>query len=135
MREFDVRAILGVLLGRLKWIITSAVICALLLGAYTKFFTTSTYTSQVQMYVSNYSNLTNAPGASSGGLSASQDLVKEYIVILKNNIVLSKVAEYLESQHGYVLTNGAILGSVSMNSVDESAMLNISVTTDDPLLS
>ncbi len=136
MQEFDIRAIIYLLLGKVKWIVSSLVIGALLFGAYTKYFTHSTYVSQVQMYVSNYSDLTNAPGASTGNLSASQALVNEYIVILKNDVVLTQVVKYLsEHENNYVMTNGAVRGAVSMYSVDESAMLNISATTSDPALS
>lgn len=88
------------------------------------------------MYVSNYTDITTAPGASTGGLSASQLLVNEYIVILKNDAILTNVAAHLREQgSGYVLTNSAIRGAVSMSSVDETAMLNIAVTTTDPNLS
>ena len=88
------------------------------------------------MYVSNYTDIATAPGASTGGLSASQLLVNEYIVILKNDAILSDVAAHLREQgNGYVLTNSAIRGAISMSSVDETAMLNIAATTTDPDLS
>lgn len=136
MQELDIRAIVSVLLRKIKWIILSTVVVALAFGLYAKLFIKSTYRSEVQMYVSNYTDLANVQGASTGGLSASQVLVNEYIVILKHDDITSKVAAQLREQgDGYVMTNGAISGAVSMSSVDETAMLKISATTIDPDLS
>lgn len=136
MQELDIRAIVSALLSKIKWIILSTVILALAFGLYAKFFIKSTYRSEVQMYVSNYTDLATAPGASTSGLTASQVLVNEYIVILKHDDVTTRVAAQLREQgEGYVMTNGAISGAVSMSSVDETAMLKIIATTTDPDLS
>lgn len=136
MQELDIRAIISALLSKIKWIVLSAAVLALAFGLYAKFFIKSTYRSEVQMYVSNYTDITTAPGASTSGLSASQLLVNEYIVILKHDDVTTKVAAQLREQgEGYVMTNGAISGAVSMTSVDETAMLKITATTTDPDLS
>lgn len=136
MQELDIRAICSALLAKAKWIVLSTVVVALAFGVYVKLCVESTYKSEVQMYVSNYTDITTAPGASTSGLSASQLLVNEYIVILKNDAVLSQVAAQLREQgDGYVMTNSAIRSAVKMSSVDETAMLNIAVTTTDPDLS
>ncbi len=136
MQELDIRAIVSALLSKIKWIVLSTAILALAFGVYAKFFVDSTYRSEVQMYVSNYTDITTAPGASTSGLSASQLLVNEYIVILKHDDVTTKVAAQLREQgDGYVMTDAAINGAVSMSSVDETAMLKITATTTDPNLS
>ncbi len=136
MQELDIRAIVSALLSKIKWIILSVVLLALAFGLHAKLFIKSTYRSEMQMYVSNYTDLATAPGASTSGLSASQVLVNEYIVILKHDDITSKVAAQLRKQGvGYVLTNGAINDAVSMSSVDETAMLRITATTTDPDLS
>ncbi len=136
MQELDIRAIIALLFSKLKWIIASAVVAALAFGAYAKFFIPSTYRSEVQMYVSNYTDLSLAQGASTSGLTASQQLVNEYIVILRNDRVLSQVADKLQQREGgYTMSSGAIRAASSMSSVNETAMLSISVTTTDPALS
>ena len=136
MQKLDIRAIISALLNKIKWIVVATVVLAVAFGLYSKFFVKSTYRSEVQMYVGNYTDITTAPGASTGGLSASQLLVNEYIVILKHDDITSRVAALLREQGaGYVLTNGAIKGAVSMSSVDETAMLKITATTTDPDLS
>ncbi len=136
MQELDIRVIFSVLLSKIKWIILAVVVFAMAFGAYAKFFIPSTYRSQVQMYVSNYTDLSTAPGASSSGLTASQQLVNEYIVILKNDALLTRVADQLREQgSGYVMTPAAIRSASTMSSVNETAMLNIAVTTTDPEMS
>ena len=136
MQELDIRAIVCALLGKIKWIILSIAVFAVAFGVYAKFFIDSTYRSEVQMYVSNYTDITSAQGASTGGLSASQLLVNEYIVILKHDEVTTKIAAQLREQgDGFVMTNGAINSAVAMASVDETAMLKITATTTNPELS
>lgn len=136
MQELDIRAILFALLGKIKWIVLSTIVFAIAFGTHAKFFVDSTYRSEVQMYVSNSNDLTNTAGASTGGLSASQTLVNEYIVILKHDEATSKVAAQLREQgDGFVMTNGAISSAIAMSSVDETAMLKITATTTNPELS
>ena len=77
MQELNIRTIISALLGKIKWIILSTVVLALAFGIYAKFFVQSTYRSEVQMYVSNYTDVTTVPNASTSGLSASQLLVNE----------------------------------------------------------
>lgn len=136
MQELDIRVVVAALLSKIKWIILSAVVVALAFGLYAKFFVKSTYRSEMQMYVSNYTDLGTASGASTSGLSASQSLVNEYIVILQHDEITSKVAEWMRDNGSkYVVTNGMISGAVSMGSVNETAMLRITATTADPKLS
>jgi capsular polysaccharide biosynthesis protein len=136
MQELDIRAIVSALLSKIKLILLATVVLALAFGLYAKFFIKSTYRSEVQLYVSNYNDLTNTQGASTGGLTASQVLVNEYIVILQHEDITNKVAAQLREQgDGYVMTSGAISGAVSMASVGETAMLKITATTTDPALS
>ncbi len=136
MRELDIRALFALLLSKWKWIVTMAVVLALTFGVYSKLFVKPTYCTEIQMYVSNYSDLSSAQGASTGGLTASQELVKEYIVILRHDSVMQKIAERLrEKEGGYVMTSGAIRGATTMTSLNETAMLSIKITTQDPALS
>ena len=133
MQELDIRAIFAVLLSRLKWIILVTVVTAAIGGAYAKFMLSPTYQSSCEMYVSNYNDLKEAHGASAGNLSSSNALVKEFVVVIKNDLVISDVAAELKAQ-GYSLSNGAIRGSLSLSSVDETAMLKIVANTGDPYL-
>lgn len=88
------------------------------------------------MRVSNYNDIATVPNASTSGLSASQLLVNEYIVILKHDVVTAKVAAQLREQgDGFAVTNGAISGAVAMSSVNETATLRITATTTNPELS
>lgn len=134
MREMDVRAIFTVLLKNLKWVIISAVVGGLLFGAWAALFVNKTYKSDFQIYVSNYSDLESAQSATTGGLTASQSLVQEYIVIIKNDMVLSEISGSL-SQKGYTVSNAQLRNAIKMSSANNTAMLNVAVTTTSPKLS
>ena len=58
MQELDIRAIVSALLSKIKLILLATVVLALAFGLYAKFFIKSTYRSEVQLYVSNYNDLT-----------------------------------------------------------------------------
>ncbi len=134
MQELDIQALFFVLLRKIKWIIPITVIGALLLGGYSIFFVPETYRSQFQMYASNYTDASTAVGTSSSSILASQAMVQEYIVVIKNDLVMGKVAENLSSR-GYDLTNEEIVESLDLSAEGETAMLNVSATSIDPKLS
>lgn len=136
MQELDIRAIMSALWRKINWIIISTAVFALVFGGYAKLFVKSTYRSEVQIYVSNQNDISNSTGASTGGLTASQQLVNTYIVILEHDSVTSKIAAQLREQgDGYVMRPGAIRSAVEMSSVGETSMLKITATTTDPNLS
>lgn len=134
MRELDIRIIASILLRQIKWILIVAIAGALLAGVGGELLISNTYESKFQMYISNYTRVDSSVNATTGGLSASQALVGEYMVILKNDLVLNEVSERLVRQ-GYTVTTSQIRKSLKMSSVDDTAMLNIAVTTHSPDLS
>lgn len=138
MQELDLQTIFSVLLRRIRWILLSTVLAAVLFGVGAKLFVAETYQSKFQMYVSNYSDLDESSetkqNVSSSGLLASQTLTGEYIVILKNDLVLNEVSSRLAKQ-GYTMTTSEIRKALSLSAEGETAMLNISATTSSPQLS
>ena len=136
MQELDIRSIMSALWSKINWIIIATVVFAVAFGGYSKLFVKSTYRSEVQIYVSNQNDISNSTGASTGGLSASQQLVNTYIVILQHDSVTTKIAAQLREQgDGYVMKNAAIHKAVKMSSVGETSMLKITATTTDPNMS
>ncbi len=136
MQELDLRVIFSLLFKQLKWIILVGAVCALLAGMFTGFFIADTYSSQFDMYISNYKDLgsTSTEGVSSSSLIASQTLVNEYVVVLSNDAVLDEVAKSLE-RRGYTMTTKALRSCLSFKGVDETAMLRVTVVTTDAALS
>ncbi len=135
MHELNLQLVFSALLQKVKLIILCTILGGLLLGGYTHFFTDPTYKSQVQMYVSNYTDLTaTTSSVTASGLTTSQALVNEYIVVVKNDMVISEISDALRSK-GYVMSNRAIRSAAALSSVNETAMLSVDVETTDPKLS
>jgi len=134
MQELDIRIALAVLMKKIKWVLLITLAGAVALGAYTKFLVADTYRSSCTMYVINLTKVEDDQSITSGNLATSRALIEDYIVILKNGKVIDEVAAHLRQQ-GYVMTNRAILQTLSMEAVDESAMLEVSATTTNPQLS
>lgn len=134
MRELDIRTIFHILLRKIKWIFAAAIIGAVLLGAGSQLLISDTYQSKFQMYISNYTQMDSPVNVTTGALSASQSLAGEYMVILKNDLVLNEVSTRLARQ-GYTVSAADIRNALKMSSEDGTAMLNISVTTTNPNLS
>lgn len=136
MPELDIQTIFAILLRKIKWIILFAVVGGLLFGLYAHFFIPETYRSECEMYISNYKDIatTKSEGMSSASLNASQTLVNEYIVVIRNDMMMSKVSQELQ-KHGYSLSAGTLRGMLSLSEVNETAMLRVSAVTTDPDLS
>ncbi len=134
MQELDIQALFFVLLKKVKWILGVALVGAVLFGSYSQFMMPDTYRSKFQMYVSNYTTAEDVVGTSASSISASKDMVQEYIVVLRNDLIMNEVADNLKDR-GYKLTNREISSAMSLSAEGETAMLNVSVTTTDPKLS
>ncbi len=131
-KELDLKQ-LALALLRKWWLIG---LCALLAGGlayfYTSHFITPMYQASVSIYVNNVSNKAEGAGdyISGSNLATSQRLVTTYINIIKSNTVLQKVVE----QSGLDLTVEQIRGMMTANSVDDTEMFEIHVTSPNPEL-
>ena len=118
---------------RKLWLI---VLCAVIIGAaafgYTKYFVTPMYKASVTIYVNN--NRLNIEGntatLTASDLSVAQRLVSTYVITLKSDKVLNKVAQELDTQ----LTAGQIRSMISAEAVDNTEVFNVTITNADPAL-
>ena len=128
--EIDLRELGRVLLKRI-WII---VLCTALLGVsvlvYTVSFVSPQYTAGVTMYVNNNSG-GDSGYVSSNDLAVAIRLVGTYINIIKSDAVLEKVAE----DAGLMLTAGQIRGMMEAETVGDTEMFQILITTPNPQMS
>lgn len=136
MQEMNISVLWELLLNHIKAIAITMVSVAALLAVGTGLFVEDTYASQCTMYVMNISTdaAGNTSSISTSGLAASQQMVNEYITILRSNNVIGQVAKSLKAQN-YELSVAEIRSTLSMQAVDDTAMLQIKSTTKDPLLS
>ena len=127
--EIDVRGLFKALIKR-AWII---VLCALLGGGtallYTANFVTPMYRAEVTMYVNNNSG--NSDTVSSSNLAVALQLVNTYVNIIQSNKVLDKVIQ----ETGIVLTAGQVRSMLTAESINDTEMFAVRVTSPSPQMS
>lgn len=131
-RELDLRLLVLALMRKL-WLI---VLCAVILGAvafgYTQYFVTPMYRASVTIYVNN--NRLNIEGntatLTASDLSVAQRLVATYVINLKSDRVLNKVAQELDVE----LSAAQIRNMITAEAVDNTEVFNVTITNADPVL-
>lgn len=117
---------------RRAWIVALASVlsCALLLGV-TVFFVTPKYEATTMLYVNNTSISVGASGfsISDSALTAAQNLVKTYVVILQSRSTLERVIELT----GVPYTYEEISDMVTAHSVNGTEIFEVVVTSKDPV--
>lgn len=127
-KNMDLRQLVMLLKKRLLIILVST----LLLGAgayfYSSSFVTPLYTATVKMYV--YNDAERSGMMTTSELNAAKSLVDTYIVIIRSDTVLDRVAESLGLD-----TGTEHLGSIlSAGSIDSTEAFSVSITHSDPAL-
>lgn len=116
------------ILWQKAWII---VLCILLGGAsafgISRYMIEPTYTSRVSMYVNNNKDRVESQ-LNINDINASQKLVATYIEILKSDVVIDKVI----SQMNLPYTNEQLRNKITANALNNTEILEIKVTTNDP---
>lgn len=118
-------------LWRKVWIIILVSILTAGIGfAYCTFAIAPTYSSSIMLYVNNTSFSVNDLGfsISSSEISAAQSLVKTYTVLLKNRTTLERVIK----ETGLNYTYGQVYAMIEAKPVQETEIMGITVTCEDP---
>lgn len=153
-QEINLSDIFYLLLSKLHFIILLAVIGGLAGFAVAKLFLPVKYSSSISIYVSNASDGAAVPAdgkATSADLYAAQTLAGTYIVILEDDIVYDEVSDLLLQDYDTKdlekvftisyhngeasISAGQIKSLVSISSVNETEVISISATTENPQLS
>ena len=118
------------LFRRLWVIIIASVLAAAVAFSVAAFIIAPKYSSSIMLYVNNSSfSLGNTSfSISSSEITAAQSLVKTYIVILENRTTLEQVASKSNTDYSYE----ELLGMIEAESVNETEVLRITVTAEDP---
>lgn len=130
---FNIKDILLILKKRLKLIIIAGVIGCAVAAFITYKWVQPTYTSTASFYVIN-DNYRDSSEISSSELSASQRLVKTYIVVLQSDTTMRQVSQKLE-ELGYYYTTSQLKGMTGASSINDTEAFRVSVTTNNPELS
>lgn len=130
--EIDLKQLILALFHRM-WLL---ILCALIAGGisyfYTANFITPMYRASVSIYVNNANpQLGSNPNYISGSdLATAQRLVNTYVNIIKSNTVLEKVAE----QSGLGLNAEQIRSMMTATSVENTEIFEIHISSADPEL-
>ena len=128
--EIDLQRLLGALLKR-SWLIgIVAVVFAVAAFLGTYFFITPQYQSAAMFYVNNSSLSLGDVSMSveTSDISASRNLVKSYIVILRTRETINMVIDYA----GVDRTYGQVRGMISAAAVDDTQIFQVVITSPDP---
>lgn len=126
--EIDLVQLLSVLWRKLWIIILCGVIGAAAAFGYTRFFVTPMYQASAMLYINNSKGTVSSETITQSDLTASQSLVDTYVVILNSQTLINKVIE----KSGTDRSASAVKGMLSASAVNETEMLKIVITSDDP---
>ena len=99
---------------------------AFFLGSF--YLITPRYESSATFYVNNSLSLSDVGSISAGDLSAAQDLVNSYIVILESREMLLEVIDYSGVQRNY----GELRDMITAASVNGTEIFEVVVTSESP---
>ena len=122
--EISVKDFFLLMLDKIFILILSTIIGFAAFFGYAKLTEIPSYTCTVTMIVNTAPN----QSISTGTIAASQDLVKAYIAIMKDLSFVEKTTDALPESSE--LTVDDVRRSMSMQAVDDSQIMAVSVTTD-----
>lgn len=109
------------------------ILVTLLLGsgtfAYSTFCVTPLYQSSIKMYVNNTSSVGDATSITSSDITASQDLVDTYAVVLTSKPTIEAVIEQTGVDYSYE----ELCNMISTESINETEVFQVTVTSADPV--
>ena len=123
----DIGELVGILVKKLPFILIVTVFCAALGFAGTKLFITPKYKASAKLIVNNRSDVTEK-NLTASDITASEDLIKTYAVIITSDTVLDPVITKLELDTSYE----SLADRISISSVNGSQVMEISMEDADP---
>lgn len=130
-KEIDIASVFRVILSKWYWILSCALVLAVALYCVANFGIAPKYQSAVSLYVVNTNN-NQQPSQSinTGDLQASKSLAQTYTVILKSNTVLDAVVNDINAMaNSQKLTRDELRGMISVEAVNETQLVKVTVTS------
>lgn len=130
-KEIDIASVFRVILSKWYWILSCALVLAVALYCVANFGIAPKYQSAVSLYVVNTNN-NQQPSQSinTGDLQASKSLAQTYTVILKSNTVLDAVVNDINATaNSQKLTRDELRGMISVEAVNETQLVKVTVTS------
>lgn len=130
-KEIDIASVFRVILSKWYWILSCALVLAVALYCVANFGIAPKYQSAVSLYVVNTNN-NQQPSQSinTGDLQASKSLAQTYTIILKSNTVLDAVVNDINATaNSQKLTRDELRGMISVEAVNETQLVKVTVTS------
>ena len=128
--DIDLRKIIYMMRTKIIFVILITVAVGTLTGLYTHFFVDPIYSASINLCVyNNPDRVTTDQSVSSGDLSASQDLVQNYMYILRESEALNPVAQDVGMSEA-----SDIAGYISTSKVEGTTIFRVIVSCKDPQL-
>jgi len=151
-QEIDLKEILFLLLGSIKFIIVLTILFGAAFFCYAKFWLPVEYTSSVSIYVKNTAEQREGQTATQSDLTAAKSLASTYIVILDDDVVYEKVSDkLLETYHSDQMSRffsirknesgkeyipaSQIRSKVKAAAINNTEVIKLTAVTKDPQLS
>ena len=138
MEELDIIELLYALKNKIKYIVITVVVFALLGLIYSKFFVTPMYKSSTTFVLSKSKNLTiqsenntNSEAITQNDISLNSKLVLTYSEIIRSKTIAKEVINSL----GLDMTISEFISGVSVTSKDDTELIEITVSNSDSKLS
>ena len=111
-------------------LISLAVVFAIAAIIRVEFFTEDKYVASGMLYISNRESLEEGKAISQSDINTAKSMSATYRVILNTRTFYEQVSKELDGEVSWL----QIRGMTSMSAVDDTEVMRISVTANDPLL-
>lgn len=136
VEEIDIKEIIYYIFKKKVWVILCCILGLIAGVVYTKFFVTPMYSSYSTVVLSKptdtsvISSTTTSEGITQNDITLNSKLVATYSEIMKSRAVASEVKEKL----GLDISEEALMSNISVTAKDDTEMLKIQVSNEDPVV-
>jgi len=131
--EIDLREIFEIFWSKKLWIILAAVLGIIFGACYTGFFVVPEYSSSVTLVLTKATDSSNVieEAITQSDITLNQKLISTYGKIIKSKVIIDKVITDLN----LVMTYNEVYDRISVESVSNTDIMKVTVTTTDPNVS
>ncbi|MDO4941108.1 MAG: Wzz/FepE/Etk N-terminal domain-containing protein [Erysipelotrichaceae bacterium] len=133
--EIDLLRILEIVRNEILIILAIFIVCCTAGYAFGRFFVEDKYTATAKMIVLQDSNTNSNSNYTSSDQAFAQKLVNTYSQIIMSDAIADPVVTNLDLIKKYGINSNGYKNIVSVSSADNTEVINVSVTTNDPVLS
>lgn len=137
--EINLADIFQILLSKWMYILIAGLVAGVLVGAFTKFFIKKKYKASTSMYIYTSAEDNNKGSITSSELSAADNLIKTYQVIVTSNSVLDVISTRFNAEHpeyaDQEITTEALGKMTTVSVPTNTKLIEVDVVTGDPLMS